>query len=326
MKLSESFEGKAFTATFAVMSAELNIEASNKKLFHRFQISDGFSIQKLIVWEPEFVKKPEEGFRGSYIEAIIEPVKAKENFFSCNAANIKFIPFEKLPALDTREGIALRGIEFRANVDISQLLSDIRQFVDMNIEHEGFKKLIYSLTTPEIFEKIRKAPAAHGVHHAIEGGLVLHIKEMFEIYVGIALSNFEGAHDLRHEFVILGILLHDFYKFKDYEELPDGAFKITEDYVLLGHLYAGAQFLQRCIKNVTANDPDSISEKDTKIAIHCLLAHHGELEWGSPVVPAVKEATLLHYIDQISAKFNMFKNSSPLVYNKYLKTSPLKEY
>ena len=100
---------------------------------------------------------------------------------------------------------------------------------------------------------------------------------------------------------------------------------MTENGILLGHIYQGAQFLQKIFDVVTAKKPElTFSNLDKQKAIHTLLAHHGQMDWGSPVVPAIPEAIVLHYIDQISAKLNMFSTSNNMEFNKFLGTSPIK--
>ena len=40
---------------------------------------------------------------------------------------------------------------------------------------------------------------------------------------------------------------------------------------------------------------------------HCIIAHHGELEFGSPKKPALVEALALSFADNIDAKMETFK-------------------
>ena len=40
--------------------------------------------------------------------------------------------------------------------------------------------------------------------------------------------------------------------------------------------------------------------------LHIVLSHHGTLEHGSPVMPATREATLVHMMDNLGGKLGSF--------------------
>ena len=182
--------------------------------------------------------------------------------------------------------------------------------------------LITSLAAENFLSILKPFPAGKSAHHSLSGGLLKHIEEMLEMY--ISLCKTKPFEELRHEFVIIGVILHDYFKHKEYVETEEG-FQVTENGALLGHIYQGANFLQKLFTRHNEKNPSySISLEDQQKAVHTLLAHHGQMDWGSPVVPAIPEAVVLHYIDQLSAKLNMFKYSSHMEYNRFLGTSVIK--
>jgi 3'-5' exoribonuclease len=143
-----------------------------------------------------------------------------------------------------------------------------------------------------------RAPAAHGIHHAYLGGLLEHALSMAAVFEGMRehyAAYYPGLLD--GDLVIAGILLHDVGKI---DEIGAGAgFDYTDTGRLLGHITLGAERAARAAARIEGFPPRLLERVQ-----HLVLAHHGELEYGSPVRPRVAEAVLLHYLDQIDAKLN----------------------
>lgn len=295
-----------------VLSVKKDQTAKDGRTFHVLEISDSEYKAKLYLWNPTC-----DFGQGDFVKFTAEVVSGQTSFFSCQIKDIVKVDYESLP-----EGCSTRKVQFRYITDVEALSKDIREFTEAYVPDEAFKSLIYYISEVSFLKNIETAPAGRTAHHSLVGGLLKHISEMFDIYSNIASS--EVCKDLRHEFVVIGVILHDYYKFREYE-IVDGEFKMTENGILLGHIYQGAQFLQKIFDVVTAKKPElTFSNLDKQKAIHTLLAHHGQMDWGSPVVPAIPEAIVLHYIDQISAKLNMFSTSNNMEFNKFLGTSPIK--
>jgi len=91
------------------------------------------------------------------------------------------------------------------------------------------------------------------------------------------------------------VLLHDIGKTR--ELTYDTSLGYSDCGGLVGHLSIGLLLLEEKLKEV----PDFPPER-ADLVRHLVLSHHGELEWGSPVRPAVPEAIALHYIDNLDAK------------------------
>ena len=292
----------------AILQIKSDLTAKDGRTYHVLDISDSTCKLKLYLWSDScpFKAKTFIKFKAGVMN----------NFFFCKLEDIR----EVSPAL-IPEGNPVKNIQFRFNIDTAMLAHRIRTFAKARVESDSFKLLIESTVTQEFLDKLRPFPAGKSVHHSIEGGLLKHIEEMFDIYEKI--SEISICDNLRHEFVILGIVIHDYFKYREY--IPtDDSFAMTESASLLGHIYQGANFVQSLVQQFNAsNRENEISNSDKQKLIHVILAHHGQLDWGSPVVPAIPEAMLLHYIDQISAKLNMFKNSTHMEFNKFLGAYPI---
>ena len=87
---------------------------------------------------------------------------------------------------------------------------------------------------------------------------------------------------------------------------------------LLGHIYIGAHWLHNILKD------KGIGEDETKRIVHCVLAHHGTREFGSPVVPCTQEAIVVNHIDNLSAKTDMWEGAGDMEYMNALGTKKVK--
>lgn len=143
--------------------------------------------------------------------------------------------------------------------------------------------------------RFERAPGSISRHHARLGGLLLHTAEVMEIARTAAKAS-RASVDL----VTAGALLHDIGKVDSYE-ITAGGFRYTPCGRLLGHIVLGTLMLERRAAKV--GEP-VCSEGQMLELQHLILAHHGQLEFGSPVEPMTLEAELLHWADEASAKAN----------------------
>ena len=139
-----------------------------------------------------------------------------------------------------------------------------------------------------LYEQYRNQTAATSLHHAFKGGLLNHTYELLHMLEGL----YPTLPPLKLERCIIAILFHDYGKLKEYDENMEG----TKYMYLMGHTYISAHVLHNKL------NASGISNEETIRIVHCVLAHHGQLEYGSPVVPCTQEALVVHYIDNLSAR------------------------
>lgn len=157
------------------------------------------------------------------------------------------------------------------------------------------------------FEPFSNYPAATAVHHAYPGGLLNHTHQMLRMFEGLYPCL---PYEVKVEHCIIAILFHDCGKTNEYnrqgESLPDR--------YLLGHIYIGAHWLHNILKS------KGIDDEETKRIVHCVLAHHGTREFGSPVVPCTQEAIVVSHIDDLSAKTDTWEGSGDMEFMNPLGT------
>lgn len=139
------------------------------------------------------------------------------------------------------------------------------------------------------YEAFVTAPAAKSLHHATLGGLLEHTLAV----VRLALETAGRYEEIDQDLLVAAALLHDIGKIDAYDPVT---FAITTEGALYGHLYMSAARVERAM----AQTP-GLSLETRRRLIHAILAHHGKLEYGSPVLPMTLEALVVHHADQMDS-------------------------
>jgi 3'-5' exoribonuclease len=144
-------------------------------------------------------------------------------------------------------------------------------------------------------EAFTAAPAAKLYHHAYLGGLLEHTVAVAEMCEFVAQQYGRVDRDL----LLTAALLHDVGKTQElsYETVID----FTDAGRFLGHVIQGVTLVSE-----KANEIPSFPQAKLQQLLHCIVSHHGELEWGSPKRPKTIEALILHHVDNLDAKVKGF--------------------
>ena len=140
-------------------------------------------------------------------------------------------------------------------------------------------------------------PAATKNHHDYVSGLLDHVVSMLRLGKAIA----ELYPSLNKDLLYAGIILHDVGKVVELSG-PVGTV-YTPAGNLLGHITIMVNEIAMAAKEL------GIEGEEVVLLQHMVLSHHGKEEWGSPKRPMLKEAEILHYIDNIDAKMNMLNRA-----------------
>jgi 3'-5' exoribonuclease len=142
-------------------------------------------------------------------------------------------------------------------------------------------------------QKFFDYPAATKNHHEFISGLAYHVVSMLEL--AKALVNLYPS--LNKDLLYAGVILHDLGKVIELSGPVSASY--TLEGKLLGHIPIMVSEISKAAEHL------GISGEEIVVLQHMVLSHHGKAEWGSPKPPMVKEAEILHYIDNLDAKMNM---------------------
>ena len=175
----------------------------------------------------------------------------------------------------------------------------------------------YFVKNDAFAKKFRAHSAAKSVHHGFSGGLLEHTLSVVKFCEYMA-----GAYPiLNKDLLITAAICHDIGKIKELSAFPENDY--TDDGQLLVHIVIGVEMISDAVRNI----PD-FPEKLASELKHCIIAHHGELEYGSPKKPALAEALALNFADCADAKLQTLteifkdKNSNDwLGYNRLFESN-----
>lgn len=183
----------------------------------------------------------------------------------------------------------------RSTQDPATLLARLRETVE-GIREPHLRRLLHALLEDDRFvAAFSTAPAAKSLHHAVLGGLLEHTLSV----VGLCrlLADYYPAVD--RDLLLTAAMLHDVGKIR--ELTWDRMFDYTDAGRLLGHITLAAILVEERIRAIPGF-PEELAQR----LLHCILSHHGELEWGSPKRPKTLEALVLHYAEDLDGKVNSF--------------------
>lgn len=175
--------------------------------------------------------------------------------------------------------------------DIDALWLELSNYV-ASFTDPHLKALLTSfLNDEEIAAALRMAPAAKGMHHAWIGGLLEHIVSL------LGIANLTAGHypAINRDLLLTGVVLHDIGKLRELAWAT--GFSYTMEGQLLGHITIGIGMVEKKLEALPDFPP-----KLRLLVEHLILSHHGQYEFGSPKLPMIPEAILLHYLDDMDAK------------------------
>jgi 3'-5' exoribonuclease len=182
-------------------------------------------------------------------------------------------------------------------VPVERLEADLRELV-ATVQQQHLRALLDRFFAPDatVWARFRVAPAAKYYHQAYRYGLLDHTLSVAQA-VSAAAALFPG---IDRDVAVTGALLHDIGKTEAYNDDPL-AIELTDAGRLQGEIPLGYHMVRREIEGI-----DGFDKELAQAILHIVLSHHGALENGSPVVPATREAVLVHALDNLGGKLGSF--------------------
>ncbi|MGN0326209.1 MAG: 3'-5' exoribonuclease YhaM family protein [Lachnospiraceae bacterium] len=202
--------------------------------------------------------------------------------------------------------------------DIGKMYEQVLSYIDA-IQNVYLKKLLqaFFVEDEDFIKAFKNSSAAKTVHHGFIGGLLEHTLSVTNMCRYLA-----SAYPLvKKDLLIAAALCHDIGKVREISSFPANDY--TDEGQLLGHIVMGIEMVSEKIREIDGFPVQLAGELK-----HCIAAHHGELEYGSPKKPALIEAVALNFADNTDAKMEtmteIIENADSadwLGYNKFLETN-----
>ncbi|MCD8023228.1 MAG: HD domain-containing protein [Lachnospiraceae bacterium] len=288
MKFIESFREGDKISEIYLCKYKQSATAKNGKLYENVVLQDktGTSVAK--IWYPitsgieefgvldyVFVNGDITNFQGTLQMSIRRARKAQES---------EYTPADYLPVSEK---------------NIDEMYEELMEYM-RQVENPYLQKLIqmYFVDHEACIEALKIHTAAKTGHHSFVGGLLEHtlgVVKLCDFYV-------KQYPYLQKDLLLTAALFHDVGKLKEISNFPENDY--TDDGQLLGHIVMGSELVGFGCRHIKGFPKRLMSELQ-----HCILAHHGELEFGSPKKPALAEALALNYADDTDAKLETMREA-----------------
>lgn len=286
---------------------KLSTETKNGKPYDSLILQDKTGTLDTKVWEP-YSPGIGEYAAGDYIEVVGEVITfngAKQakltRIRKCQEG--EYDPADYLPCTDK---------------NIGEMYEQVLSYIN-SMKNEYLKKLLQSffVEDEEFIKAFKNSSAAKMVHHGFIGGLLEHTLSVTNL-----CNYFAGAYPLiKRDLLLTAALCHDIGKIREISAFPENDY--TDEGQLLGHIVVGVEMVSEKIRLI-----EGFPVKLANELKHCIVSHHGELEYGSPKKPALIEAVALNFADNADAKLEtiteVLKNADSadwLGYNKFLESN-----
>ena len=179
----------------------------------------------------------------------------------------------------------------------AQMEADLRELL-ATVQDRDLRRLLDAVFGPDspLWARYRCAPAAKHFHQAYRHGLLEH-----SLLVAQAVSAISATFsEINRDIAVTGALLHDIGKLDAYA-FAGATIEMTDAGKLQGEIPLGYYRVRRLIDSIDGFDPHT-----AEAVLHIILSHHGSLEHGSPIVPCTREATLVHFCDNLGGRLGSF--------------------
>lgn len=181
--------------------------------------------------------------------------------------------------------------------DIETMYQELQGIIK-SIQNTYLKQLLeaFFVKDENFIKAFKKSSAAKTVHHSFVGGLLEHTLSVTKL-----CDYYCSAYPiLKRDLLLTAAMCHDIAKTKEFSPFPENDY--TDAGQLLGHIVMGSQMVGEKAATIAGFPQHLLLQVQ-----HCILAHHGKYEYGSPKIPAIIEAVALNYADDTDAKLQTFK-------------------
>jgi 3'-5' exoribonuclease len=273
-------EGKLFDGFFLLLQKQLRTSRNNKP-YLCLTLCDKTGQLEGRVWEPADPRIAKDVERGEVVK-VRGSVSRFDDRVQMKVEQLRRAVPGEVDKTDLMPATSL-------NVD--ELWSQLLGFVESFTQPDLKRLLNTLLADPQLAQAYREAPAARQLHHAWLGGLLEHVVSLLNLADRVA-PHYPILH---RDLLLTGVILHDIGKVR--ELAWDIGFEYTVEGQLLGHIQMGIALVEKTIDSLPGF-PDRLKT----LVVHMILSHHGKLEFGSPKLPMIPEALVLHFLDDLDAK------------------------
>ena len=281
---------------YALLDKRTQATTKDGKPYYRVEFRDAKRTATVMVWHgtPHFAD-----CEANWEEGVFYKLRARffENQYGPN------LELDRIRAVDDTDA------DFKASdylpssrFDADAMWQELHAIFEEHISEEPLRNLIRHVFATHS-EEARAYPAASRNHHAYRHGYLEHTLSVTKTAVFLAdkyLEYYPGmTPPLSKSLVVAGAAVHDIGKVRELDGKPTGS-SYTPEGRLVGHILIGRDLVREAAQDIADLSPDTLLRLE-----HIIISHQNLPEWGSPIAPHTPEALLVHYCDDIDAKYHM---------------------
>ncbi len=279
MALGDEIEG------YYLLSAASQRTTNGGKPYLTGTISDRSGSMELVVWDFPGGIGPEDSGKVVKLRGKVSEYRGGRQFSA-----------QRIRLADQNDRYELSELVPIAPIDLDAALAGIEALI-ATLTDDDYRRMAEEMLRRHR-ERFVRIPAAKSVHHGFLGGLLMHTANM--LYTADFLAG-QYAEVVNRSLLLCGTLLHDLAKEREFDFSPLGlAVDYSLEGQLLGHLVMGAREAARTAEEL------GLPQEKAVLLQHLILSHHGEPEFGAAVRPMCAEAELLHLIDMIDSRMEIY--------------------
>lgn len=286
---------------FALLCERVRKTTREGKPFYSLRFRDRFRTVSAPIWDnsPHFGACDQEWEVGGHFK--IRGVYQEHDRYG---AQIEIQNIRLAGPEDWTDGYDPDDFELCTRFDVDELFEELADGA-RQISDEPLRDLVLTLLSDNE-DALKCHPAASRNHHAYKGGLIEHTVSVLRN--GLFFADKYRAYypdlkpPLNKDLIIAGCILHDIGKLRELDCGIDGGI-YTVSGILVGHILQGRDMIREAAKRIDGLNPELLLYLE-----HIITSHQGLPEWGSPTVPMMPEALLVHFSDDVDAKMNIFVN------------------
>jgi len=282
-------EGDSFTGYLLALEASAKTSSRGSE-YLELKLGDASGDLKAFLWDVRAIEGEMDLVAADAFLKVKGSITAYNGRIQMKLDKVRFAPDSEIPDFSRFFPLSTR--------DVGEMLQEMDALIQ-SLGDPWIRRLLSNLLIEDaaLRTAFSKAPAAKSLHHVFLGGLLEHTLSV----AAMAERACQHYRAMNRDLVLAGVFLHDLGKTAElsYER----SFGYTDVGNLIGHISLETHWVAKEMDRI----PEFPDELRMQI-LHIILAHHGRLEFGSPVLPRTPEALLVHYLDDLDGKLEaMFR-------------------
>ncbi len=283
---------------FALLTAREQSTTRDGKPYYRCTFRDaGRSVTAMIWSDTPFFADCEQSWRAGQFYKL--RCRYSENSYG---PQIELDRIREVTEDDAADGFDPGDFLQSSRFDLEEMYAELTDLVEVEVENGPLRQLVAEILVTHA-DAIKTIPAAMRNHHAYRGGFLEHVLSVTRLALHLADKYRAYYSDMQppldKSLVVAGAVLHDIGKLIELDSQPQGA-TYTAPGRLIGHILLGRDIVREAAAKIEELDPETLLRLE-----HIIVAHQNLPEWGSPIAPHTPESLLVHYADDVDAKFHM---------------------